>query len=294
MSWPEQVKFWILLTLSIPSTICSILIFIYFYRKRRNILIHHHLTLILIITSFLQLTTNFPFIMVYYQHGRVISASNSFCSWWNWWEYSTNGVLLFVMAWGSIERHLLVFNRTIMDTKRKRFFYHVLPMASVCIYPFIFYFAIIILNTCKNRWNYNEVFCEIPCYLMDQKILATYDFIADVVFPVCAIAIANISLIFRIVWQKRRHQALWRRQYKLTRQLIFIAVIYTVFWFPLTFNGLVITFTSSTILQNIQVECFFFLLHMVPSLLPFISLTCLSNFMQIVLKKPRMVVVPLP
>ncbi|CAF2645091.1 unnamed protein product [Rotaria sp. Silwood2] len=232
--------------------------------------------------------------MAYHQRGRVILSSNSFCSWWNWWEYSNNGILLFVMAWGSIERHLLVFNRTMMDTKRKRFLFHVLPMTSACIYPVIFYFAIIILNTCKNRWNYNKVFCEIPCYLMDQKILTTYDFIADVVFPICAIATANISLIFRIVWQKRRHQAVWRRQYKLARQLIFIAVIYTVFWFPLTFNGLIITFAPSAILQSIQVDYFFFLLHMVPSLLPFISLTCLSNFMKTILNKSQTTIVPLP
>ncbi|CAF0795777.1 unnamed protein product [Rotaria sordida] len=231
--------------------------------------------------------------MAYYQHGTVTLASDKFCSWWTWWEYAINGLLLFVMAWGSIERHLLIFNRTMMDTKRKRFFFHVLPMILICLYPLIFYFITVILNTCKNQWNYNAVFCELPCYLTDQQVLATYDFIANVVFPVSAIAIANISLIFRIVRHKRRHQIAWRRQYKLTRQLVSIAVIYTVFWFPLTFNGLIITFTSSAILQSIQVDYFFFLLHMVPSLLPFISLACLSNFMKTILKKPRTTIVPL-
>ncbi|CAF3378516.1 unnamed protein product [Rotaria socialis] len=293
MTWLEQLKFWVLLTLTIPSTICSILIFIYFYQQQRKISIYHHLTLLLTIGSFLQLTINFPFIMAYYHRGTVIRASSSFCLWWNWWEYSINGLLLFVMAWGSIERHILVFNRAALATRRNKLLFHILPMVVVCFYPGIFYFAVMILNTCTNQWNYDAVFCQIPCYLTAQQALATYDFIGNVVFPVSAIAIANGSLIFRIVWQKRHHQIVWRRQYKLTRQLVLIAVVYMAFWFPLTINGLITTFAPTSVLTSIQVNYFFFLLFMIPDLLPFTLLACLSNFTTTIFKKQPRSIVPM-
>jgi hypothetical protein len=162
MFWLSSVKFWILLIFSIPSIICSILILIYFYQQRHHILLYHHLTLVLIIISFLQMTTNIPFVMSYYHSSTVILASNAFCIWWNWWEYSLNGILLFIMAWGSIERHLLIFHWTTMNTRRKRILFHLGSMLLAGLYPLIFYFIVLVLNPCKNQWNYdavNSVFC---------------------------------------------------------------------------------------------------------------------------------------
>lgn len=157
MDWLTQTKFWILLLLTIPSIVCSISIFIYYCKKWQNISINNHLTLILIIISFLQMTINFPFIMDYYQRGTVFYKTNTFCLWWNWWEYGFNGSLLFIMAWGSIERHLLIFYRTLMNNKQKIIIFHYLPMTIFGLYPLIFYFVVMALNTCQNQWNYDIV-----------------------------------------------------------------------------------------------------------------------------------------
>jgi hypothetical protein len=157
VSWLFTVKFWLLLILSVPSTICSLLIFIYFYNERKNLSIHLHIVLLLILISFLQITTDNPFGIAYYHLGEVISASNIFCLWWNWWDYSTSGWLLIAMAWGSIERYILVFHDSFMLTKQKRMIFHLLPMIIVCVYPLVFYFVVIILNSCENNWNYEMV-----------------------------------------------------------------------------------------------------------------------------------------
>jgi hypothetical protein len=157
MSWLLQVKFWILLISSSLSIVCSVFIFIYFYRQRKKLSIHHHLNLVLIILSFMQMITDFPFALIYYHYGKVIPTSNSFCLWWNWWDYSLEGALLFTMAWGSIERHLLIFHNFLVSTRRKRIIFHILPTLSVCVYPWIFYFAAIILNSCENDWYYDVV-----------------------------------------------------------------------------------------------------------------------------------------
>lgn len=156
-TWLIQSKFWLLICLAIPSFLCTICIFIYFFRQKQNFVIDHHLTLTLVIVCFLQLTTNIPFIADYYHNKIVFSSTNAFCIWWTWWEYSLNGLLLFLMAWGSIERHILVFHRSLVNTRRKRIIFHFIPTFISGCYPCMFYFAVVILNSCQNSWNYDEV-----------------------------------------------------------------------------------------------------------------------------------------
>jgi hypothetical protein len=156
-SWLSHTKFWILVILSSGSIICSIFMFIYFYRQRKKLSVHQHLTIVLVLTSFIQITTDFPFQTLYQQYRVVIPSSDTFCLLWNWWDYALSGSLVFAMAWGSCERHLLIFYNSLMSTKRKRLIFHILPMLSISIYPFIFYFAVIVLNSCENQWDYGVV-----------------------------------------------------------------------------------------------------------------------------------------
>jgi cytochrome b len=157
MEWTMAVKFWLLIILSIPSAICSLLIFAYFYRQRKQRSIHHHMTLLLVFLSFLQVTTDLPFVILYYQHGEVAVTTDSFCLWWNWWDYSTSGLLIFAMAWACVERHLLVFYNAMVSTRRKRILFHHIPIGIVCVYPLIFYLVVIVFNTCENQWDFQTV-----------------------------------------------------------------------------------------------------------------------------------------
>jgi hypothetical protein len=129
----------------------------HFYHEKRNLSIHHHLTILLTIISFVQVTTQIPVSMAYYRFGEVIPAISAFCTWWGWWDCSLNGASRFTMAWGSIERHLLVFNITLMNTKVKRFVFHIVPTLITSIYPLLFYFVAIVLNPCEKHWDYTLV-----------------------------------------------------------------------------------------------------------------------------------------
>ncbi len=157
ISWLMQFKFWLLLILSIPSALCSLFIIIHFYRKPKDLTPYHYLTIVLIVTSFLQVTTELPFAIAYYRRGQVISASSAFCTWWNWWAFALQGILRFAMAWGSIERHFLVFNSSTIATRQKRLAYHVLPMLVACVYAPIFHFGAIVVNSCEKTWNFSMV-----------------------------------------------------------------------------------------------------------------------------------------
>ncbi|CAF1318271.1 unnamed protein product [Adineta steineri] len=290
--WLSKAKFWILLILSIPSSILAILIMIHFFHKRHNISMNQHFIVILIVTSFLHTIGDLSFIMDYYQHGRVSFASNFFCTFWNWWEYSSNIVLLYPMAWTSIERHFIIFHHKLMSTRRKRFFFHLLPLFITSVYPLIFYLAAIVLNPCKKQWNYDEVFCLLPCYVTDQPSVATFNFIGNIMFPTFVITIANVYLILRVLRQKRSHHVKWRRQRKLTKQLVSIAILYIIFWFPMAINGLIMTFMSSSVLLYIQVNYFFFLLNMIPIILPFISMNYLTGFMNALNHRQNRTIIP--
>jgi hypothetical protein len=82
--------------------------------------------------------------------------------------------------------------------------------------------------------------CEEPCYLIDQPILSLYDSIANVAVPVGIIALANVVLVVRVLWQKRNRPDAWRRQRKLTIQLLLMAALFIIMWFPLTIIPIVL------------------------------------------------------
>jgi hypothetical protein len=153
----SQIKFWFLIIFSIPCALCSILILIHLYQKRNNLSIHHHLTLLLTTISLLQVTTQIPLGIAYYRGEEVIPATSAFCTWWTWWTFSLNGTSRFIMVWGSIERHFLIFNISLMATKTKRWIFHILPTLITATYPIVFYFIAIVLNTCQKCWNYRAV-----------------------------------------------------------------------------------------------------------------------------------------
>jgi hypothetical protein len=129
--------------------------------------------------------------------------------------------------------------------------------------------------------------CRAPCYVLDRTNLFTYDVIGTIIFPILIILIANLFLIFRIVYQKRQHHGAWRRQRKLTMQLLIIASIYIIFWFPMAFNGLAFIFTSSYLSEQIQTNYFIFLVYIVPILLPFILLATLPELIKKIFRKQQ-------
>ena len=95
-----RLKFWMLVFLSTTPTFCAILVLFHFYRDWRNILLHHHLTMTLVLTSVTQMTTKLSLSMAFYSHGVVISSTDALCTWWNFWNYTTQGIGMFLMAWG--------------------------------------------------------------------------------------------------------------------------------------------------------------------------------------------------
>lgn len=155
------IKFWLLLILFIPSVLCSIMIVVYFYRQKQAISPHYHLTLLLIVVSFLHITTDILFSILFYRYGQVIIPSVVFCTWWSWWEYSLSTALLFIMAWASVQRHFLIFRNGFLGMRRQRILYHFIPFSVCCTYPALFYFSVIVMSQCQNQWDFTKVMLDI-------------------------------------------------------------------------------------------------------------------------------------
>jgi hypothetical protein len=118
--------------------------------------------------------------------------------------------------------------------------------------------------------------------------------IGAIVFPVFAIFFANIFLVFRVVNQKRRHHASWRRQRKLTIQLIGIAFLYILFWFPMAIDSLLTTFAPSYFVIQVQINYLIFLVYMVSLFLPFISLAALPELTKKIFRRQERTIRPVP
>ncbi len=116
--------------------------------------------------------------------------------------------------------------------------------------------------------------------------------IVTIVFPVLVIFIANICLVFRVVYQKRQHHATWRRQRKLTLQLLGVAFLYILFSIPMAINSLSTTFIPSYSIQSSLTNYFLFFVYMVPIFLPFILLAALPELRKKIFRKQQRTIRP--
>ena len=71
-----------------------------------------------------------------------------------------------------------------------------------------------------------------------NKTLATFDWTAQNGMPTVIIILANISLLLRVIKQKRRHQQRinWRKQRRITLHLLSISSLFLIAWLPSLIN----------------------------------------------------------
>ncbi|CAF2068057.1 unnamed protein product [Rotaria magnacalcarata] len=105
----------------------------------------------------------------------------------------------------------------------------------------IFYGVAIFAPPCQNSYDYTSDVCgmagcydSIPSFAMIERV-------GFAIAPTFLIAIANMALLVRVVWQKYRlHRNVeWRKQRKLTIHIVSISFLYLCFDFPLSVIDLV-------------------------------------------------------
>jgi hypothetical protein len=230
------LKFNLLLIFAIASTLCTIFLFYHFLTKQNlRHSIYNHVIFLLLFITLLTILIPLPFTIYFYASGYALVQTYTFCSVWNWLQYSFSLSNLCLMTFACFERHLFIFHSQLYHTKFYRTSLHYLPMIICLIYPIVFYTLAIFVTACAIVYDYTFMFCLRPCYYNNDYWLGYYDVIINNCSTNFLIPILSLILLIRVMKQKHRmkQQAFkWRRDRKMLVQLLSISILYIIFWLP--------------------------------------------------------------
>jgi hypothetical protein len=232
-------RFWLYLIPNILSVLCSIFVLYHllFDRTLREAL-HNHVIIIILFAGLIYELTTVPLQLYYYHFGDTweMTIPMSATRLWTFIDSLGYQTQLIGLAWASIERHILVFNSQWIATQKKRFFAHYLPLMVVLIYCFSYYFAFDIVPFCGDL-HFPSPTNGVPfsCIFI-HPIMGKFDAICNLIIPTFIIFSSSLALLVRVLRQKARlsHGIKWRKQRKMTIQLLSIATLYLFFNFPRT------------------------------------------------------------
>ncbi|CAF3986749.1 unnamed protein product, partial [Rotaria sp. Silwood1] len=179
-------------------------------------------------------TVDIPNLLSFFRLGHVWPETPLNC--YVWWfvgtaNYNTIGML---MAWASIERHILVFHHQWLNTQKKRIYIHYMPLAIIVLNAIIFYMICIFFIPCDNIFDYAQGWCLAPCFTTNNAVLL-FNTLMNGVFPCLAITIFNILLLIRVIKQKQRlrQQVEWYKYRRMIIQLASCSAFFLLFNLPL-------------------------------------------------------------
>ena len=280
----SPVQFWTFLIFQIPSVACTIFLLYHLLRHRKlREALHNHVIIILLLLTFCIEVFDDPLYIDAYRfggYGNSFSITIPICLMWWFIDYGFYGAITVFLAWGSIERHILVFHhQQILRTKRQRFLIHYLPLILISIYLLGFYIGVIFFPPCTNTFDFSSLSCGLsPCY-EEVSYLNTWDYVVNGIFCTFIETVSSIALIVRVLWQKRRaRQSInWGKHRKMAFQLLSISCLSLTIIFPQSLI-IVIQQIGGSALSDFGAAAdpyFFYLYTFVVYLLPFI---CLGNF----------------
>lgn len=281
-SLPESVRFWLLLIFEIPSLVCSCVLLYYLLTKPnlRKSLGNHVIIVLLLIGLFSQLI-DIPFYLNYLRVKYVWPSIPSSCIVWWFAATGISNITNMIMAWASIERHILIFNDRWLLADNRCFYIHYCPLVGIILYGFIYYSVILLMYSCDNMYSYTSDWCLFPCFYYHRN-LAMYDTIANSIMPTPIIAMFSFGLIVRVIKQKHslHRRVQWRKFRRMTIQVLSLTALFLLFNLPMT--SLVLAHVWGLPVGSTgQFEYYtYYLYHFVSLLMPFVCLFSLPSIMR--------------
>ena len=279
----HRVKFFILLILEIPSLALYLLIFTYIFTHRALLkTLQNQALLILLLVNFIEASGDIPMIIHFYYLNRVSPATAAYCTWWTLFDYILNASSEILMATMSIQRHLLIFNGAMLRIRKKCILFYYLPLLFGVVYPILAYIGFILIYQCDGtQWDFESNLCGLAnCYFVYSRVLGTLDWAVDNALPAIATFVSDVLLIIRVIWQKRsRQQPMpWRKQRKMTLQLLSISSLYLFTWLPNAIFAIIEQLTDSSLASEIQSKYVFELIYLICLLMPWASMLTITGF----------------
>ena len=232
---PRKTRFWILICFNIPAFICAVFLLVNLLIKRilRNELHNYVIILILILTIAIQLI-DVNFYILFAGLGHVWLANPFFCNLWTLIATGFFNLLAMLLAWAAIERHILIFHSTLLNTQKNKIIFHYCPLILIIIYSIIFRIYIIFFPPCETFHDYVEPWCGYPCYYGEAS-LGSYDGIVNYFLPIFLIIIFNLALVIRYIRQKQRanQEFQWRKYRRMILQLLSVSLLLLIFFVPM-------------------------------------------------------------
>ncbi len=287
ISWPRPLRFWLLLIFVIPSITCSLFVLYHllFDQTLRRALNNHTIIVLLILALVFQLI-DVPWYLDFIRRGIVWPQTPARCLvWWlvDLGFYNTASIIL---AWASIERHILVFHDQWVSTRKKRLFVHYLPLIILLLYATIYYTILIFFPPCENIYMYTLPVCSAtPCYIL-HPILGLWEMGVHGCLCTMIIIFSSITLLIRVITQKRQRSRRfqWKKYRKMIFQLVSISVLYILFNLPIMILHVARRFGLPADVGVQEELVAFFLTYWVMLLLPMVSLISLPGLKNRIIK----------
>ena len=235
-----------------------------FFEKFKKILMKTH-------DYTFQVMLELPIVLYNLRTGTVFIQSDIFCKFWSCLDYSCNVAILMLMAFGSVERHFLVFYRPVLNAHLV--ILHYIPLALCIIYPTVLYTYLVFFYPCVNAFDFSLLTCGGPCYYYEAA-LSIFDQFANIVLPINVATIANIALIARVLHQKRRmkQQRMWKKNRRLIAELLSFVILHNIVWLPMLITSLMMFYSSSRsiILVQLNINILPYGIYVVILLCPFL------------------------
>ncbi|CAF1540235.1 unnamed protein product [Rotaria magnacalcarata] len=228
----------LIITLGVPSLLCFLIIFYYFFRLRHVLLmnrINHHVILCILISDFLIITTELPFTLSYLSLGYV--RSSKLCLFWIYWNYTLPVLSLYLTMYAAIERYMLVFHKQII--MKHKILFHYMPLGFVCVYPFGIYIYLILIFPCGSNYEHDvtALLCGGACYLNDM-VQNIYDTVVNTMLPAFTLLIFSLTMIGRVIVHKHVVSPsipvsnTLKRNRRMILQLLGISLLTLMIWMP--------------------------------------------------------------
>ncbi|CAF0958873.1 unnamed protein product [Adineta steineri] len=235
MAIPNIVRSWLYQGFQIPSILFGVVILYYLLMDRalRNALNNHVIIAMVSVGLILQFfdVTALTYIT---RTGTELVSTKAFClAWVSIRSIGFPGVINLV-AWASIERHILIFHANLVRTKTKRFFFHYLPLVICMMIPGVFYITMYFIVPCSITMDYTKAYCGYYSCVTVNPSVALYDAIVNYLISPFIIVIFSVALIIRVLVSKcrARQRIQWRNYRKMAIQLLSISFLYIVLYCP--------------------------------------------------------------
>ena len=240
-----------------------------------------HVMVVLLVINFAQLTVDGALALQYLKTGVVRPSIEAICNIWMFIDSFTYYLGLLLMAWASFERHLLIFHSHLFNTPRRRFLFHYLPIAAICVHALIYYIYVDFLYPCTNTFDFSSAFCGLVCYMnLATPTVFGIEMMAHQVLPTFLISLLGGGLVLRTVYSRQQLQRSieWRKYRRMTIQLLTVAIVYLLFSMPFSLNPVAqLAGKPAPLSYDVYLNVFTYWAYGICIILPFVAASSLPE-----------------